>query len=161
MKHFKSKAEDWEDRIVVWYAQRRGLLRDEAEMEYLQIAQDLDMYGVTYFEIKNKKSTELWLGVDALGLSIYEYIDKIAPKIAFPWSEIRNISFYDKKFTIKPIDKRSPDFTFFTSRVRVNRHILQLCIGNHEQFMKRRTVDSLELQQMKIQAKDERARKQV
>lgn len=26
--------------------------RDEAEMEYLKIAQDLDMYGVNYFAIK-------------------------------------------------------------------------------------------------------------
>ena len=27
------------------------LFRDEAEMEYLKIAQDLEMYGVSYFEI--------------------------------------------------------------------------------------------------------------
>ena len=26
--------------------------RDEAEVEYLKIAQDLEMYGVMYFEIK-------------------------------------------------------------------------------------------------------------
>lgn len=45
-------------------------------MEYLKIAQDLEMYGVNYFEIKNKKGTELWLGVDALGLNIYEHEDK-------------------------------------------------------------------------------------
>lgn len=45
-------------------------------MEYLKIAQDLEMYGVNYFEIKNKKGTELWLGVDALGLNIYEHDDK-------------------------------------------------------------------------------------
>lgn len=45
-------------------------------MEYLKIAQDLEMYGVNYFNIKNKKGTELWLGVDALGLNIYEQNDK-------------------------------------------------------------------------------------
>lgn len=45
-------------------------------MEYLKIAQDLEMYGVNYFEIRNKKNTELWLGVDALGLNIYEKDDK-------------------------------------------------------------------------------------
>jgi hypothetical protein len=63
--------------------------------------QDLEMYGVNYFEIKNKKGTELWLGVDALGLNIYEKDDKLTPKIGFPWSEIRNISFNDRKFVIK------------------------------------------------------------
>ena len=34
--------------------------RDEAEMEYLKIAQDLDMYGVNYFQISNKVSTEMF-----------------------------------------------------------------------------------------------------
>lgn len=32
---------------------------------------------------------------------------RLSPKIGFPWSEIRNISFSDKKFIIKPIDKKA------------------------------------------------------
>ena len=52
--------------------------REESMMEYLKIAQDLEMYGVNYFDIKNKKGTELWLGVDALGLNIYEKDDRYA-----------------------------------------------------------------------------------
>ena len=43
--------EMWEDRIKIWYADHRGMSRDEAEMEYLKITQDLDMYGVNYFPI--------------------------------------------------------------------------------------------------------------
>jgi len=39
--------------------------------------------------------------------------------------------------------------------------ILQLCIGNHNLFMRRRRLDSLEVQQMKTQAREERAHKQV
>lgn len=50
--------------------------REDAMLEYLKIAQDLEMYGVNYFDIKNKKGTELNLGVDALGLNIYEKDDK-------------------------------------------------------------------------------------
>lgn len=50
--------------------------RDEAMIEYLKIAQDLEMYGINYFEIKNKRGTDLWLGVDALGLNIYAKEDK-------------------------------------------------------------------------------------
>ena len=87
---------------------RNSIYRDDAVLEYLKIAQDLEMYGVNYFEIKNKKGTKLFLGVDALGLNIYEQSDKLTPKIGFPWSEIRNISFNDKKFVIKPIDKKAP-----------------------------------------------------
>lgn len=50
--------------------------REDAMIEYLKISQDLEMYGVNYFSIKNKKGSELWLGVDALGLNIYERSDK-------------------------------------------------------------------------------------
>ena len=97
--------EEWEERITNWYGEHRGMLREDAMMEYLKIAQDLEMYGVNYFEIKNKKGTELWLGVDALGLNIYEKDDRLTPKIGFPWSEIRNISFNDRKFVIKVSNK--------------------------------------------------------
>ena len=45
-------------------------------MEYLRIAQDLDMFGITYFKIKNKKSTTQYLGVGALGLTIYDKQNK-------------------------------------------------------------------------------------
>lgn len=108
------------------------------------------MYGVNYFEIRNKKGTELWLGVDALGLNIYEKDDKLTPKIGFPWSEIRNISFNDRKFIIKPIDKKAPDFVFFAPRVRINKRILALCMGNHELYMRRRKPDTIDVQQMKV-----------
>ncbi|KAF7413577.1 hypothetical protein HZH68_002066 [Vespula germanica] len=158
---YQMTAEMWEDRIKIWYADHRGMSRDEAEMEYLKIAQDLDMYGVNYFPISNKKETNLWLGVTALGLNIYEKENKLAPKTTFTWSEIRHISFDDKKFVIKPVEKTSPNFVFFSQKVRMNKLILDLCIGNHDLFMRRRKPDSMEVQQMKAQAKEEKSRRQV
>lgn len=103
-QHKLSKGQ-WEERIQVWHEEHSGMLkwvkrfykckcapstttattnllmyflvfREDAMLEYLKIAQDLEMYGVNYFDIKNKKGTELWLGVDALGLNIYEKEDK-------------------------------------------------------------------------------------
>ena len=64
----------WDERIINWWMEHKEMARDDAMMEYLKIAQDLEMYGVNYFDIKNKKGTELWLGVDALGLNIYEKV---------------------------------------------------------------------------------------
>jgi radixin len=64
-------------------------------MEYLKIAQDLEMYGVNYFEIKNKKGTELWLGVDALGLNIYEHEDKYAILTCTMWNNYLSTSLFD------------------------------------------------------------------
>lgn len=154
-QHQMSK-EQWEERIMSWWGEHKDMVREDAMMEYLKIAQDLEMYGVNYFEIKNKRGTELFLGVDALGLNIYEHDDKLTPKIGFPWSEIRNISFNDKKFIIKPIDRKAPDFQFYVPRLRINKRILSLCMGNHELYMRRRKPDTIEVQQMKAQAREEK-----
>ncbi len=158
---YKMTREMWEERIKVWYADHRGMSRDEAEMEYLKIAQDLDMYGVNYFQIFNKKQSDLWLGVTNLGLSIYEGDNKLSPKIMFPWSEIRNISFDDKKFIIKTVEKSSPNFIFYSKKLRMNKLILDLCTGNHILFLRRRKPDPMDVQQMKAQAKEEKNRRQV
>lgn len=148
-------------RCLQWWSEHETLSREEAMIDYLKAAQDLEMYGVNYFEIKNKRGTELHLGVDALGLNIYEKTDKLTPKIGFPWSEIRNISFNDKKFIIKPIDKKAPDFVFYAQRLRINKRILALCMGNHELYMRRRKPDTIEVQQMKAQALEERQSKLI
>ena len=113
--------EQWEERISTWHAEHQGMLRwvvlfapignefvmneisqlatsnrEDAMMEYLKVAQDLEMYGVNYFEIKNKKGTQLWLGVDALGLNIYEKDDKykiISDNNDSEWNYILFVSF--------------------------------------------------------------------
>ncbi|XP_055028666.2 ezrin [Misgurnus anguillicaudatus] len=157
----KLSKEQWEERIQIWHEEHRAVLKEDAMLEYLKISQDLEMYGINYFDIKNKKGTELWLGVDALGLNIYEKSDRLTPKIGFPWSEIRNISFNDKKFIIKPIDKKAPDFVFYASRLRINKRILHLCMGNHELYMQRRKPDTIEVQQMKAQAREEKYQRQM
>ena len=94
----------------------------------------------------------------ALGLNIYEKDNQLTPKISFPWSEIRNISFDDKRFSIKPVDKSAPNFVFLSHKLRMNKLILELCIGNHDLFMRRRRPDPMDLQQMRTQAKEEKLR---
>lgn len=69
---YEQTDEQWFDRIITYYKDHHDMSREDAMVQYLQIAQDLEMYGVETFNIKNKKGTSLVLGVDALGLSIYE-----------------------------------------------------------------------------------------
>ncbi|KAF7652573.1 hypothetical protein LDENG_00094610 [Lucifuga dentata] len=76
LEQHKLNKTQWEERIQVWHREHKRMLREDAMVECLKIAQDLEMYGVNYFSIKNKKSSELWLGVDALGLNIYDKKDK-------------------------------------------------------------------------------------
>ncbi|XP_053671751.1 moesin/ezrin/radixin homolog 2 [Anopheles nili] len=152
----------WEERIKTWYADHRGMSRDEAEMEYLKIAQDLDMFGVNYFPITNKKNTEVWLGVTALGLNIYNRENKLLPVTTFQWNEILHISFDDRKFVVKTNDNKNPKpVIFYSQKLRINKLILDLCVGNHDLYMKRRKPDTMEIQQMKAQAKEEKQRRQV
>lgn len=84
-------------------------------MEYLRVAQDLDMFGIQYYSIyvrfscylnlwnrtyyavfQNQKDTDLLLGVSAQGIGIYEISNRLSPRPFFPWAEIRNISFQNK-----------------------------------------------------------------
>nr|XP_006113170.1 merlin isoform X2 [Pelodiscus sinensis] len=161
LRQYQMTADMWEEKISAWYAEHRGIARDEAEMNYLKIAQDLEMYGVNYFPIANKNDTDLLLGVDAKGIHVYSRNNRLSPNKSFEWSGIRNISYSEKELTIKPLDKKAEVFKFFSSQLKVNKLILQLCIGNHDLFMRRRKVDSIEIQQMKAQAREEKARKKM
>ncbi len=53
------------------------------------------------------------------------------------------------------------DFVFFAPRLRINKRILALCMGNHELYMRRRKPDTIEVQQMKQQAQEERHARQM
>ncbi|KAK3742945.1 hypothetical protein QZH41_014191, partial [Actinostola sp. cb2023] len=103
LDQYQMTSDMWEERITSWYAEHRGLTRDEAEIEYLKLAEDLEMYGVSYFDIKNQKGTGLCLGIDSHGLSVYEKENKLSPRISFPWNETKNISFHDKRVSIVPV----------------------------------------------------------
>ncbi|XP_014092504.1 moesin/ezrin/radixin homolog 2 [Bactrocera oleae] len=157
---YQMTPEMWEERIKTWYMDHEPMTRDEVEMEYLKIAQDLDMYGVNYFPITNKNKTKLWLGVTAIGLNIYEENNKLSPRTTFQWNEIRHVSFDDKKFTIRLVDTKVSNFIFYSQDLHINKMILDLCKGNHDLYMRRRKPDTMEIQQMKAQAKEEKQRRQ-
>uniref|UniRef100_A0A670KH62 NF2, moesin-ezrin-radixin like (MERLIN) tumor suppressor n=1 Tax=Podarcis muralis TaxID=64176 RepID=A0A670KH62_PODMU len=152
---YQMTPEMWEERITAWYGQHRGRARDEAEMEYLKIAQDLEMYGVNYFAIRNKKGTELLLGVDALGLHIYDMENRLTPKISFPWNEIRNVSYSDKEFTIKPLDKKIDVFKFNSSKLRVNKLMERQRLAREKQMREEAERTRDELERRLLQLKDE------
>ena len=74
--------------------------QDEANLEYLKLAQDLETFGITYFNVVNTKGTDGLLGVDALGINYYDMKDKFNPKSSFPWSEIRKLSYTKDKLKV-------------------------------------------------------------
>ncbi|MFH4981461.1 hypothetical protein AB6A40_008170 [Gnathostoma spinigerum] len=147
----------WEERIRRWWMNNSGQSREDAEMEYLRLAQDLEMYGIQYYPICNSKETDLNLGVSAQGIGIYKGTNRITPRPFFSWSEIKNISFKNKVFSMKTLDKST--ITFRAKDMSINMSILDLCIGTHNLYLRRRQPDLLEVQQMKAQAKEQRIRR--
>ncbi|KXJ12963.1 merlin [Exaiptasia diaphana] len=161
LDQYQMTSDMWEERITSWYAEHRGLTRDEAEIEYLKLAEDLEMYGISYFDIKNQKGTPLCLGINSHGMSVYEKENKLSPRISFPWNETKNISFHNKKFVIECTDKKSPNFIFRTDGLATSTVIYELCVGNYDLFKRRRKPDTMEIQQMKALAKEEKLRRQI
>ncbi|KAM4046390.1 merlin-like isoform 1-T3 [Anomaloglossus baeobatrachus] len=160
LQQYQMTSEMWQDKITAWYAEHRGSAREEAEINYLKIAQDLDMYGMNYFPIsETKDNSDILLGVDAKGVHIYSRNNKISPLKSFKWGDIRNISYNSKKLKFTPVDKKAETFKFYSKEQNVNKLILHLCIENHNLFLTKRKVDSIEIQQIKMQAKEEKARK--
>ncbi|PAV87959.1 hypothetical protein WR25_20246 [Diploscapter pachys] len=157
MEQYDMTADMWREKISRWWVHNATQTREDAEMEYLRVAQDLEMYGIMYYPICNKKETDLHLGISALGLGIYKGTNRITPRPFFSWSEIKNIQFKNKMFYMKTVDKSSIDFKARDSSI--NPSILDLCIGTHNLYLKRRQPDTLEVQQMKAQAHEERMRR--
>lgn len=66
------------------------------------------------------------------------------------------------KFSLKRcFSSKLQDFVFYAPRLRINKRILHLCMGNHELYMRRRKPDTIEVQQMKAQAREEKQQKQM
>lgn len=76
LNQHKLDISEWEESIKSLWKRHRGLDSQDSMLEYLKLAQNLEMYGVSYFDIRNKKGSDLILGVNALGLDIYKPEDK-------------------------------------------------------------------------------------
>ncbi|CAF3507952.1 unnamed protein product [Rotaria socialis] len=167
---------DWFARIIALWRTHALLTREEAEMSYLKHAQDLDMFGLSFFEIskmqgaqrsasqqkQTMKSTdqqqeqldqptiapELWLGIDSLGIRFYKK-NKLRPEVFFSWCDVKSVTAHDKKVILNLTTDKHATFAFYARKSSVSKEILDLALGNHELYMRRRQEQSIEIQQMR------------
>lgn len=66
-----------------------------------------------------------------------------------------------KKFQFVICVTDNSKIKFRAQNCLINASILDLCIGTHNLYLRRRQPDLLEIQQMKIQAREQRQKKQV
>lgn len=63
---------EWEDRISKWHLKLRDASFMDAIVEYLDIAQDVELYGASVFEVEAQSHVRKWISLDAVGLNIYD-----------------------------------------------------------------------------------------
>ncbi|KAI4877633.1 hypothetical protein NFI96_022984 [Prochilodus magdalenae] len=111
------------------------MLPEEAEMEFLKIAQQLPEYGVLFHRVAREKKPiigELTLGVCAKGIMVYEVKNNSRILIRrFQWSETDSISTSRRKFTIEcgPSGKKH---SFLTESSKIAQYLLNLCSAQHK-----------------------------
>ncbi|XP_040603651.1 FERM and PDZ domain-containing protein 2 isoform X2 [Mesocricetus auratus] len=107
---------------------------EDAELEFLEIVQQLPEYGVLVHRVspeKKRPEREMALGVCAKGVIVYEV--KSSRRIAasqFPWRETGMISTHRKKLTITS-SITGKKYTFVTDSAKTCKYLLDLCSAQH------------------------------
>ncbi|XP_048191980.1 FERM and PDZ domain-containing protein 2 [Perognathus longimembris pacificus] len=110
------------------------LWREEAELEFLRVTQQLPEYGVfihRVFPEKKRPEGDMALGICARGIIVYEV--KNNSRIAtswFLWRETGKISTCRKKFTITS-SITGKKYTFVTDSAKICKYLLGLCSAQH------------------------------
>ena len=64
------------------HKQHHGQNANEAMLEYLKIAQNLETHGVNYYRVVNEKRSDIILGIDSLCIHLYREVQMhFAPEI--------------------------------------------------------------------------------
>ncbi len=130
---------DWFDRIIALWRTHASLTREESEMAYLKHAQDLDMFGLSFFEISKMQggnkfnalsqhsdqaslTAELWLGIDSLGIRFYKK-NKLRPEVFFSWSDIKSVTAHDKKVILNMVGEKQATFAFYSAKSSVSKEV--------------------------------------
>ncbi|XP_041865921.1 tyrosine-protein phosphatase non-receptor type 13 [Melanotaenia boesemani] len=118
------------------HAGHAHLLPDEAETEYLKIAQQLPEYGVMFHRVGREKRPligELVLGVCAKGIVVYETKNHLrAVTRRFLWRETDSISTGRRKLIIECGGPSGKKHIFVTESSKIAQYLLNLCSAQHK-----------------------------
>ncbi|CAM9900230.1 unnamed protein product [Lampetra fluviatilis] len=95
-----------ESRVIEYYKKLQGHSRGQAIVNYMKIIEASPSYGVHLYGVKDKQGTAWWLGICTGGIFQYDFGNRAQPRQVFPWKELENLYFRDKKFLIEVQDTR-------------------------------------------------------
>nr|XP_046215022.1 FERM and PDZ domain-containing protein 2-like isoform X2 [Oncorhynchus gorbuscha] len=118
------------------HANNAQMLPEEAETEYLKIAQQLPEYGMVFHRVCREKKPvagELVLGVCATGIIVYELKNHLRTVTRrFLWRETDTISANHRKLTIECGGPSGKKHSFVTESSKIAQYLLSLCSGQHK-----------------------------
>ncbi|CAI5688943.1 unnamed protein product [Oreochromis niloticus] len=130
-----NQTRELEERVMELHRNYKGMTPAEAEMNFLENAKKLSMYGVDLHHAKDSEGIEIMLGVCANGLLIYR--DRLRIN-RFAWPKILKISYKRSNFYIKI---RPGEYEQFESTIgfklpnhRAAKRLWKVCIEHHTFF---------------------------
>ncbi|XP_016353043.1 band 4.1-like protein 1 isoform X2 [Sinocyclocheilus anshuiensis] len=134
-----NQTRELEERVMELHRNYRGMSPAEAEINFLENAKKLSMYGVDLHHAKDSEGIDIMLGVCASGLLIYR--DRLRIN-RFAWPKILKISYKRSNFYIKirpgEVEKKYEQFEstigFKLPNHRASKRLWKVCIEHHTFF---------------------------
>ncbi|XP_035488815.1 protein 4.1 isoform X5 [Scophthalmus maximus] len=130
-----NQTRELEERVMELHRNYKGMTPAEAEINFLENAKKLSMYGVDLHHAKDSEGIDIMLGVCANGLLIYR--DRLRIN-RFAWPKILKISYKRSNFYIKI---RPGEYEQFESTIgfklphhRAAKRLWKVCIEHHTFF---------------------------
>ncbi|XP_041101369.1 protein 4.1-like isoform X27 [Polyodon spathula] len=130
-----NQTKELEEKVMELHKNVKGMTPAEAEINLLENAKKLSMYGVDLHHAKDSEGVEIMLGVCASGLLIYR--DRLRIN-RFAWPKVLKISYKRNNFYIKI---RPGEFEQFESTIgfklpnhRAAKRLWKVCVEHHTFF---------------------------
>ncbi|XP_069090974.1 band 4.1-like protein 2 isoform X13 [Pleurodeles waltl] len=130
-----SQSKELEEKVVDLHKSHRGLTPAQADIQYVENAKKLSMYGVDLHHAKDSEAVDIMLGISASGLLIYK--DRLRIN-RFAWPKILKISYRRNNFYIKvrpgEHDQFESTIGFKLPNHRAAKRLWKVCVEHHTFF---------------------------
>ncbi|NXB49426.1 EPB41 protein, partial [Leucopsar rothschildi] len=130
-----NQTKELEEKVVELHKTYRSVTPAQADLEFLENAKKLSMYGVDLHQAKDLEGVDITLGVCSSGLLVYK--DKLRIN-RFPWPKVLKISYKRSSFFIKirPGEQEQYESTigFKLPSYRAAKKLWKVCVEHHTFF---------------------------